>query len=148
MKKMTTEIASNMLNNGFHCSQCVMSHGAHLVNIDEDVAKKLSAGLGGGCFKGSVCGCVTAAIITLGFEYGFCKENSIEQDEILINKVHEFENKFIEKHGSIVCKDLLGGYNQSIPEEKQIIIEKGLFANCSKYSTTACDILDEMFEKK
>ena len=144
---MNEDQARKMLNDGFHCSQCVMEHGAKLLEINENLAKKYTAGLGGGCFSGNVCGCVTASIITLGYKYGFDKANSSEQDEILINKVHEFEERFIKENGSIVCKEILDGYNISIPEEKAIIAEKGIGSKCAGCISKACAILDDMLSK-
>ena len=55
MATMTKEKASEMLDSGYHCSQCVMEHGAELLGLDPELAKKYTSGLGGGCFsKGTI----------------------------------------------------------------------------------------------
>lgn len=143
---MTVEKAAEILGQGFHCSQCVFSHTAERFGIDKSTALKMTAGLGGGCFHGNVCGAVTAAVITLGLAYGFDKPNSAEQNAILVEKVHEFENRFIEKHGSIICKDLLGGWDFAKPDEAKKIMTEGLTKNCPTFCADACAILDDMLK--
>ena len=146
-EKMTVEKAAEILGQGFHCSQCVMSHAADLGLIDRDLALRASAGLGGGCFHGDVCGTVSGAVMALSLVYGFDKPYAAEQNAILVEKVNEFEKRFIEKNGSIVCKDLLGGYSFAIPEESEKIMGGGLtgiLKNCPGYCATACEILDDI----
>jgi len=143
---MTVEKAAEFLGQGFHCSQCVMSHTAEMVKMDESTALKMTAGLGGGCFHGDICGAVSASVITLGLVYGFDKPYSTKQNEILVAKVNEFEKRFTEKNGSLVCKNLLGGWDFSKPEEAKKIMTEGLTKNCPGFCASACEILDDMLK--
>ena len=140
-EKMTFEKAKDILfNQKFHCSQCVMYHTAEDYGLDRDLALRLSAGLGGGCFHGDVCGTVSAAVLTLGLVYGFDKPNSTEENALMVEKLQEFENRFIEKNGSIVCRELLGG-SFTDPE-----IAKSMACKCPQFCVDACDILDDMLK--
>ncbi len=150
-EKMTLEKATELLSQGFHCSQVVMWHTAEALGLDKAQALKLSAGLGGGCFHGDVCGTVSAAVVSLGLAYGFNEPYSAAQNAILVQKVQEFEKRFTEKNGSIVCKDLLGGKSFAIPEESAEIMAGGLagiLKNCPAYCVAACDILDDMLKEQ
>lgn len=148
-EKMTVEKAAELLGQGFHCSQVVVWHTAEDLGLDKKQALKLAGGLGGGCFHGDVCGVVTGAIVSLGLKYGYCEANSAEQNAILVGKVQEFEKRFAEKHGSIVCRELLGGYSFAVPEQAQAIMGGGLggiLKNCPTYCADACEILDDMLK--
>ena len=58
---MTEARADALMEDGFHCSQCVFPYAAFRLGMDRDEALRLSAGLGGGCFHGDSCGAVTGA---------------------------------------------------------------------------------------
>lgn len=143
-KKMTIEKATEMLDHGFHCSQCVFSHAADLFDLDPSMALKMSGGLGAGCFHGEICGTVTAAILTLGLAYGYDQPDSSEQNEILVEKLQRFKERFTEKHGSLLCRDLLGGYSFAIPEDEEKIDAEDLTKDCPRLCASACEILDDI----
>ena len=149
-EKMTVEKAKEfMMGQGFHCSQCVLSHTAELGGLDKDLALQLSGGLGGGCFHGDTCGAISAAVITLSMVYGFHKPYSAEQNAKMVEKLGEFEQRFLAKHGSLLCRDLLGGYDFSKPGDSEKIMAggaEGVLKNCATYCTDVCDILDDMLK--
>ena len=144
MEKMTLEKSADMLGNGFHCSQCVLSHCAQRLGMDAKQALRLAAGLGGGCFHGGTCGAVTGAVMTLGLVYGFDEPNSAEKDACLVEKVHEFEDRFEKAQGALSCKELLGGYDMADPADAAVISERDLTKDCPSRCACACDILDDM----
>jgi len=145
MEKMTLEKATEMLDGGFHCSQCVLSHLAAHLGLDEKQALRLSAGLGGGCFHGGTCGAVTGAVITLGLVYGLDAPDDAK-DALLKEKVHAFEARFEAENGALSCYDLLGGYDMSKPEDAAVISAKGLTNSCPAKCVSACAILDDMLK--
>ena len=147
-EKMTPEKASELMNQCYHCSQVVMYHTAERLGLDKDLAMKVCAGLGGGCFHGRACGTVTAGIMSLSMKYGFSEPNMKEQDDLLKAKVHEYEEKFIEKFGHLDCKDLLGGYDMGIPEDAAKINADDLTDGCKYICAGACEILDEMLSEE
>ena len=88
---MTEARADALMEDGFHCSQCVFPYAAFRLGMDRDEALRLSAGLGGGCFHGDSCGAVTGAAMALSIVFGFDRPNAEEADKLLIEKVHEFQ---------------------------------------------------------
>ncbi|MBE6117439.1 MAG: C_GCAxxG_C_C family protein [Solobacterium sp.] len=148
-EKMTVERAKEVLaGQGFHCSQAVVMHACEVLGLDKDLLLKVSGGLGGGCFHGDICGCVSGAIMAIGAVYGYNQPYSAEQNAILVAKLTEFEKKFEAKHGSLICKDLLGGYSFAVPEEAKKIMTEGLTKNCPALVASACEILDEIILPK
>ena len=103
------ERAVELFNEGYNCSQSVFTAFAHRFNIDEETAKKISAGLGGGVGRmREVCGAVSGAAMVIG---SICsaedgKDNDGKQKNYEL--VREFADRFIKRNGSIVCRELLG----------------------------------------
>ncbi len=144
-EKMTPERAVELTRGqGFHCSQVVAMHGCEVLGLDKDLLLKVSAGFGGGCFHGDICGAVTGALMILGAVYGYNQPGQQEQNAILVGKIREFEQKFEAKYGALTCTALLDGYNITIPEQAAVIREKGINKKCPGMIAGACDILDEM----
>ena len=112
---------------------------------DKDDALRISSGLGGGLFHGEVCGTVSAAAVAISMKYGFHEPNPGEIDDLLKAKVHEFEDRFIERFGSLRCKDLLGGYDCLLPEDGQAEgVPEDPWEHCGEYCAYACELLDEI----
>lgn len=139
--KITRERADAMMEQGFHCSQCVFPYAASRLGMDTAQALKLSAGLGGGCFHGDSCGAVTGGVMALGMVYGFDSPNAEEADALLVEKVQEFTARFQEKTGALLCRQLLNGFDKSDPDA---VAPEGTYDNCAAYCAQACAILDEM----
>ena len=149
-EKMTIEKAAELLGQGFHCSQVVMWHTAEALGMDKAQALKISAGLGGGCFHGDVCGTVSAAILSIGLAYGYSEPYAAAQNAAMVEKINEFEKRFAEKNGSIVCRELLGGKSFSNPDDAAEIMGGGLtgiLKNCPTYCADACEILDDILKE-
>lgn len=146
-EKMTVEKAAEILGKGFHCSQCVLDHGADVLGLDKSLMLQVSGGLGGGCFYGGTCGAVTGAIITISAKYGYnTPEGAVANNPKLMQKTQEFMNKFTERYGTVTCEKLLGGHSFAKPEEMQKIMSEGLTRNCPGFCAGACEILDEVLE--
>ena len=140
-KTMTEARADALMEDGFHCSQCVFPYAAHRLGMDRDEALRLSAGLGGGCFHGDSCGAVTGAAMALSIVFGFDRPNAEEADKLLIEKVHEFQKRFLEENGSLLCRQLLGGYDKADPDA---VAPDDAYDNCARYCASACRILDSL----
>ena len=105
---------------------------------------KLSTGLGGGLRCGEVCGAVTGAAIVIGLKYGHGREIDEDAKKKTHALITEFEKRFAEENGSIVCKDILT-YDLSNEEELKIIREQNLFETiCPDIVESAVEILDEI----
>ena len=141
------EKAVKYFNSNFNCSQGVFTTFATEMGMDEKFALKLATNFGGGERKGELCGAVAGALMVLGLRCGHCDSNDIEGKANAYKLSTEFMDRFIEKNGSVVCRQLLG-YDLSKPEEKVIIDEQNLFKTvCPIMIECAVEILDEMIEE-
>lgn len=143
---MTEERATKGFLDGFDCSQQVLAYAAerHGLGIDQEEAFKIAASFGGGMWTGDTCGCVSGALMAVGLKYGHSMPGDQKTKGQLIAKTKEFEKKFREKNGSLICKNILG-LNPTVPEEMKKIAEKNLFFTvCTTLVCSACEILDEV----
>lgn len=140
---MEKEIAK-LHQQGFNCVQIVLSSFSEQLGIDSQLAKKVAACFGGGMSWGEVCGCVTGALMAIGLKYGNYLPNSPEAKRQCAEKCAEFKEAFLEEYDSVICRELLG-YDISKPEEKKIIIEKGLLTDfCPEVMAYAIEVLQDI----
>ena len=133
--------------NNFNCSQSVFATFATEYGIDEELALKLGTDFGGGARMGELCGAVSGALLVLGLRCGHCKCGDTETKQKSYAIASEYMHRFIEKQGSVVCRDLLE-YDLSKPEEMEQARQKNLFHTiCPQMVKQAVEILDEMIEE-
>ena len=138
------EKALEYYNNNFNCSQGVFTAFATEMGMDEKTALKVATNFGGGERKGELCGAVAGALMVLGLRCGHCESDDTEGKAKAYAVSEEFMNRFIERNGSVVCRELLG-YDLTKKEDMEIIQEKNLFRTlCPKMVKCAAEILDEM----
>ena len=143
--KMTPETAAyRMFDIGYDCAQTVLAHFVDDLDIEEETALMITSAFGGGIAgTGSVCGCVTGALMALGLKYGFTEPDTIGKN-MMKAKNNEFIAKFKERCGAINCRELLE-LDVSDPEQAAAAPEV-IQARCPHFVTAACDILEEMLE--
>lgn len=141
------EKALEYYNNNFNCSQGVFTAFATEMGMDEKTALKVATNFGGGERKGELCGAVAGALMVLGLRCGHCESNDAESKAKAYAVSEEFMNSFIEKNGSVVCRELLG-YDLTKTEDMLVIQEQNLFRTlCPKMVESAASILDEMISE-
>ena len=97
------EKAETLFTDGCNCSQAVFTAFADEFGLDEELAKRISCGLGGGVGRmREVCGAVSAAAMVIGMRLGPDKMKAYPA-------IQDFCAKFKAEAGSIVCRDLLEG---------------------------------------
>jgi len=97
------EKAEALFMSGCNCAQAVFVAFADEFGLDEELAKRVSCGLGGGVGRmREVCGAVTGAALVLGMRHGPDKTAAYPF-------VQELCAKFKAECGSIVCRELLAG---------------------------------------
>ena len=93
---------------------------------------------------GETCGAVTGAFMTIGLKYGKIKAEDEGARDKTYELVSEFAARFKDRHGSIVCRELLG-YDLSNPDGLTTAREKGVFDTlCPKFVRDATEILEEI----
>ena len=94
---------------GFYCSQAMLSTYCEDFGLDKETALKISCGLAAGMARlSSTCGAVTGAYMVISLKHGSFlpgDKNAVEKTFALIQ---EFGKRFIEKHGTTNCRELLG----------------------------------------
>jgi len=139
-----TENAVARFEQGFSCSQSVFSSFAPQFGLSDELALKLASPFGGGIARrGEVCGAVSGALMALGLWHGsVTPEDKDETYKI----VREFIHRFEEKHGSIICRRLIGA-DLSTPEGYQTAKEKQVFVNiCPNLVKDAAEIVQSLAE--
>lgn len=141
------EKAASYFDNGFCCSQAVFTTFATEYGISEELALKMSTQFGGGARKGEMCGSVSGALMALGLKYGFSDGMAQEEKDKAHQKAEEFMNRFIEKKGTVVCRELLG-HDLSKPGELEKCRELGIFRTfCPKMVRCAAEIVEQMLQE-
>ncbi len=110
---------------GYNCAQAVFSTFAKELGLDKETAYKIAASFGGGMRQGEVCGAITGALMAIGMQEGNYDIEDKDSKEHIRQLTVEFFEEFREKHGQILCRDLLG-YSMADPEETDKIRELGL----------------------
>lgn len=97
------EKAEALFKSGCNCSQAVFTAFADEFGLDEELAKRLSCGLGGGVGRmREVCGAVSGAAMVIGMRLGPDKMAAYPA-------IQDFCAKFKAQAGSLVCRELLAG---------------------------------------
>lgn len=115
-----SEVAAELFDSGFNCSQSVLAVFCEQYGLDKETAMKMSCGFGGGMRSGEVCGAVSGAVMVIGLKYGQFEADDKDSKKLCYSKTTEFLKAFKEKNEFIVCRQLLGrdistkeGYEQA-----------------------------------
>lgn len=143
------EKAGQLFLEGFNCSQSVFTAFCDRFGIDEETAKKISAGLGGGVGRQrEVCGAVSGAAMVLGCIAAATDGGDNESKTKNYELVREFSDRFRELHSSIVCRELLKDKAKNkgaVPDERTAEYYKN--RPCLKVVEDAAEILMQMLKE-
>jgi C_GCAxxG_C_C family probable redox protein len=116
------------------------------MGMDKATALKISGPFGGGmAAMGETCGAVTGAFMVIGLRYGKTKADDDAAKQKSYAVVREFVEKFMAKHGSIVCREL-AGCDLNTPDGKREFEERRVGKTlCPKLVQDAAEILEEIF---
>ena len=134
--------AGELFNQGYSCSQAVLTAHGEVLGIDPNLAVQIAGGFGGGMGRGETCGAVTAALMVLGLQNGGAGDmTAVQKATAAANR--RFAKVFKERHGSLICKELL---SRDVAKLKS---QPGDFkslrkARCRKLVEDACHILAEI----
>lgn len=94
--------------------------------------------------RGSICGALISAFMVLGFKVqGETDERQARYKTY--DLVKEFIERFEKNHGTIVCKELLGGVDLATEAGRQQAREGKLFTTlCPKFVQSTADILEKI----
>ncbi|MCB2195581.1 MAG: C-GCAxxG-C-C family protein [Bacteroidetes bacterium] len=144
-----SEKALSYYSNGYNCAQSVVAAFFDLLKMDEKVVLRMVSGFGGGMGRmQQTCGAVTGAFMIISFMRGKYDVNDTEAKEITNKLIQDFSAKFVARHGTINCKELIK-YDLSTEEGRKQAKEANVFnAECSKFVQLAVEILEELLLKQ
>jgi C_GCAxxG_C_C family probable redox protein len=129
----------------YNCAQAMLMAVGPELGLDCDTCLKLASTFGGGMGRqGEVCGAVTGALMALGLRYGGATIKNPNAKAEVYAKVKQFTDAFKARHGSIVCRDILG-CDISTPDGWAEAQARNFHTEiCPKFVDDAISILDEM----
>ena len=140
------ERAEQNFRRGYNCAQSVVLAFGDVTGLDDRTAAMLSSSFGGGMGRlREVCGAVTGALTVLGLVQGYADPDDPDAKKAHYRRVQEFAERFREKNGSIICRELLSGVQTvggSDPEQRTESYYKK--RPCPALCRCAAEILDEM----
>ena len=139
---LSKEEIFNEFSQGYDCGQVIMRYLSDQLGLSKEDLTRLASPLGGGFFKGDMCGAVSAAYLVLGLKFGPRNSSENEKKEILIEKMKIFDKKFHEKNKSRVCEDLLGANIEK--DFEKIQKENTMQKVCPGAVKTSMEILEEL----
>ena len=138
------ECAVTYFKNGYCCSQSVFATCSSAYGMDRETALTLASPFCGGMGRlGKTCGAVTGAFLAIGLAHGTDEPGSQAREDAY-RLVQEFTTRFIERNGSLECRELIGcdiGTQEGYREAQ----EKNLFETvCEKLVRDAVEIVEEL----
>ena len=129
--------AAACFNNGFNCSQAILSTYCEALGLDRETALKLACGLGAGMGRlQETCGAVSGAYLVIGLKCGNDKEKTYAL-------VREFARRFEARNKTANCRALLGV--DLISGDKQAATER-VKRVCPKMVQDAAKILESILD--
>ncbi len=139
------ERAAATMEEGFNCAQSVFSAWATELGLEREAALRVATAFGGGMgHRGDTCGAVTGAFMAIGLKYGRLRADDEETRDLAYSLVNRFVEEFESRHGSVVCRELLG-FDLSTPEGEGLAEERWPdHMPCRGLVRDAAEILEEL----
>jgi C_GCAxxG_C_C family probable redox protein len=108
-------VAAKHFAAGYNCAQSVLKALAGHYGLDEETAVRLATGFGVGMARGGICGAVSGAVMVLGLAGGGGGPNGANAKVATYSRARDFYSRFTDRHGSCICRELIG-LDPSTPE--------------------------------
>lgn len=120
MKTGHADKARELFNDGYNCSQAVFGAFAEDAGLDMKTALRFASPFGGGMGRmREVCGGVSGMFMVLGLFFGYDEPDDAQAKKELYSYVRALADKFKESEGSIICRELLAGSENSARPESR-----------------------------
>lgn len=140
--------ALNQFGTGCNCCQAITTAFGPNLNLDDQKALKVGAAFGGGMSRlGNTCGAVSGALMIIGLAFRNEDPEDMENKESVYEIGQKFLTQFIEIHGTVLCRELVG-INMNDEKELQAAREAGTFENkCPNFVRTSAELLEKILEQ-
>lgn len=143
------EKAAELFKKGYNCAQAVATAFCEETGLSEEQTAKLVSGFGGGMGRmREVCGAVSGMVFVLSALEGYSDPNEKDGKRDLYATIQRLADKFKEKEGSLICRDLLKGTGADAsptPDERNAEYYKK--RGCVGCVECAAGILDEYLNR-
>ena len=140
--------AEALFKEGYNCSQAVVVAFCDVTKMDEKTALALSSSFGGGMGRlREVCGAVSGMFMVAGLLYGYTSLTDNEKKKAHYALIQAMAQKFKDKTGSIICRELLDGPDNS-PNPTLRTAEFYKKRPCSELVRICADIVDQVIAEK
>ena len=140
--------AERLFKEGYNCSQAVVAAFTDVTKMDEKTALALSSSFGGGMGRlREVCGAVSGMFMVAGLMYGYTSPTDNEAKQAHYALIQSMAQKFKDKTGSIICRELLGGPDNS-PNPTVRTAEFYKKRPCSELVRICANIVDQVIAEK
>jgi C_GCAxxG_C_C family probable redox protein len=131
---------------GYNCAQSVIYPFCEETGITEDMALKVSCGLGAGMGrKQEVCGAVTGGILVLGLRHGRGVNDEQSATTVTYQKTRELMSRFAERNGNYICRELLDDCDLATEAGQQEFKDRDMKNGiCKVCVESAVEILEEI----
>jgi C_GCAxxG_C_C family probable redox protein len=139
------EKAVSCFNEGFSCSQAILSSYGVVFGMTRNTCLKIATGFGAGIARqAETCGAVAGAIMVIGLKHGRTRVEDEASRDSTYERAQQFISRFKARNGSITCKELLG-HDISTEGGLQAAEEEALFTEfCPKLVRNAAEILENI----
>jgi C_GCAxxG_C_C family probable redox protein len=144
---MAKEAAGRLFSKGLNCAQSVLASQSDVTGLSVTDSLKIATGFGAGmAIMQKTCGAVTGAYMVIGAKYGRVNPDDEASRDKTYSLIETFNQRFIELHGSLDCKELLGVDLKT--DEGAMEAEQGAYfeTKCAKFVEDAEKILDELLK--
>ncbi len=116
------ELATACFLKGYNCSQSIVLAFEDILPVDKTILARMASSFGGGMGRlREVCGAVSGMFMIAGILYGYVGPETGQVKAVHYARIQELAHRFEEKHGSIVCRDMLGlnvHHDAPVPEAR------------------------------
>ncbi len=141
-KQSKVKKAVACFNDGFNCSQAILSTYCEEFVLDKKTALQISCGLGAGMGRlQETCGAVSGAYLLIGLKYGKVHKEDDLAKEKTYAMVREFAKMFEERNRTTNCREILGV--NLIGGDSQTALERVKML-CPKIVQDAAEIIEEL----
>lgn len=139
------EMAMANFLKGYNCSQSIVLAFEDMLPIDESMISKLASSFGGGMGRlREVCGSVSGMFMVAGLLYGYDGPETGQVKADHYARIQELARRFEEKHGTIVCREMLGlSVRHDVPVPEARTAEYYKKRPCAEIIGDAAEILEQ-----
>ncbi len=144
--KTRLEAATAKFCEGYNCAQSVLYAHCDALHFERDTALRLACGFGAGMGRREeVCGAISGGILVLGLRHGRGEGNDRAATEATYAKTRALMERFRQRHGSYICRELLRGCDLMTAEGQDFYAQNDLRNQvCIPCIQSVIAILDEL----